>query len=283
MRRLGLPVWLLGVPAIMVLLLFFGMPLYENALRSIGISSLPGSHSALTLGYYTKLFTDAYYRGVIFETLKVSLWSTLLCLLVGYPVAYFVVRRAGKWTGLVMFVLLLPLLTSIIMRTFGWNVLLGRHGLVNDLMLWAGLIARPLRLTQGDAIVYLGTVHVMVPYMVLSIIPVLKGVDRRLEESARILGAGAIRTFVLVTFPLSIEGVITGCLIVFMVTNGSFLTMLLLGNGAIVTLPLLIFQQFSQAQDMGFAAAMGNLLLLMVMLCVYLQGRLTSRRTREGV
>ncbi|MDM8356154.1 ABC transporter permease [Pandoraea communis] len=268
----------LCAPAFLMLVLFFGMPLYENALRSVGISAIPGTHSAFTWRYYEKLFTDPYFVGIIVETLKMSVWTTFWCLIVGYPVAYFMVRRAGRMAGPLLFVLIMPLLTSIIMRTFGWNVLLGRHGLVNDALLMIGVIERPLRMTQGPAIVYVGNVHVMVSFMVLSIIPVLRSVDQRLEESARVLGAGALRAFLLVTLPLSVEGIITGCLIVFMIINGSFIGALLLGGGTVVTLPLLIFQQFSQTQDMGFASAMGNLLLIVVLICLYVQGRFTGRQ-----
>ncbi|WP_321894848.1 ABC transporter permease [Paraburkholderia heleia] len=276
-RRWISPYLVLCAPALVVLAIFFGMPLYENALRSVGISAIPGAHPAFTLAYYRKLFTDPYYVGIMFETLKVSVLTTFWCLIAGYPVAYFMVRRAGRLAGPLMFVLIMPLLTSIIMRTFGWNVLLARHGLVNDALLALGVIDAPLRMTQSPAIVYVGNVHVMVSFMVLSIIPVLRSVDRRLEESARVLGAGAWRAFFLVTLPLSVEGIVTGCLIVFMIVNGSFIGSLLLGGGTVVTLPLLIFQQFSQSQDMGLASAMGNLLLIVVLVCLYVQGRFIGR------
>jgi len=271
------PLWLY-LPALAILLLFFGLPLYEGLLRSLGISNIPGVDSAFTWNHYNKLFFDPYYLGVIGETLKVSAINTLLCLLVGYPIAYFMVRHAGRWAAPLMFVLILPLLTSIIMRTFGWNVLFARRGIVNEALLWLGVIDTPLRMLDGPAIVYLGLMHVMAPFMVLSIIPVLRSVDRRLEESARILGAGAFRTFFLVTLPLSLEGIITGCLIVFMVTNGSFVTMLLLGNGSVVTLPLLIYQQFNQSQDMGLASAMGTLLLGVVLVCLYVQSGIGRKK-----
>jgi putative spermidine/putrescine transport system permease protein len=200
----------------------------------------------------------------------------VLCLLIGFPVAYYMVRRAGAWAMPMLFLLVAPLLTSIIMRTFGWRVLFARHGLVNQLLMDAGLIDAPLRLLDGTTIVYVGLVHVTVPFMVLSIIPVLRTIDRRLEESARVLGAGAIRTFLSVTLPLAKEGIVTGCVLVFMLTIGSFVTQLLLGNGRVVTLPLLIFQQFSLTQDMGLAAAMGNVLLLIVLVCLWIQMRWTD-------
>jgi putative spermidine/putrescine transport system permease protein len=266
----------LCAPAIILLVVFFALPLIGNAVRSFGFDTHVSAAGSNPLANYEKLFFDPYYRGVIFETLEVSFISTLLCLAIGYPVAHFMVRRAGRLAMPMLFLLIAPLLTSIIMRTFGWRVLFGRHGPVNGLLLWLNLIDRPLRVLGGPLGVYIGIVHVMVPFMVLSIVPVLRGVDRRLEESARILGAGAIRTFALVTLPLAVEGIMTGCVLVFMLTSGSFVTQLLLGDGSVVTLPLLIFQQFSLTQNLSFASAMGNLLLVIVLVCLYVQLRLAG-------
>jgi putative spermidine/putrescine transport system permease protein len=266
---------LLYLPALIFLCVFFLAPLLENILRSVAPSR---EGAVLSFRFYTKLISDPYYLGVIGNTLKVSFVTTAICAVVGYPVAYFLVRRAGRFGPVLLFLLVAPLLTSIIMRTFGWRILFARHGMVNEALQALHLIDRPLNVLNSAGSVYMGLVHVMVPFMVLSITPVLQGVDRRLEESARILGAGAVRTFLNVTLPLSIEGIVTGCILVFMLTNGSFVTMLLLGGGQVVTLPVLIFQQFSLTQDIGFAAAMGNLLLFIVLVCLFLQQRFASGR-----
>ena len=114
--------------------------------------------------------------------------------------------------------------------------------------------------------------------MVLSIASVLQGIDRRLEESARILGAGKLQTFLRVTLPLSIDGVGTGAILVFMLANGSFVTLLLLGGGTLQTLPLLIYQQFNTTRDFPFAATMSNALLVLAVCCLYAQLRLIRRR-----
>src|SRR5690606_11066740 len=119
--------------------------------------------------------------------------------------------------------------------------------------------------------VYVGMIHVLVPFMVLSIAPVLQRIGPQLEESAAILGAPPHRIFMHVTLPLSLEGVLTGSILVFMLANGSFLTMLLLGGGSVVTMPLLIFQQFNVTHNVAFAAAMGNILLLLSLLCLMVQ------------
>ncbi|SAI55735.1 ABC transporter permease [Bordetella ansorpii] len=262
--------WLLILPALAFLALFFALPLLQNAQRSLE------PQSGGMFANYAKLLTDSYYLGVVKETLVVSFNTTVLALVVGYPIAYYMVRRAGRMALPLLFLLVAPLLTSIIMRTFGWRVLFARRGIVNDALLSTGLIDKPLNLLNGPFSVYVGQVHVLVPFMVLSIIPVLRAVDTRLEESARVLGAGALRTFLTVTLPLSKDGIVTGVILVFMLSTGSFITQLLLGNGSVVTLPLLIFQQFSLTQDLGLASAMGNLLLMIVLACLFVQLRLTD-------
>jgi len=264
------------LPAVAFLLLFFVAPLVQNGAHSIWLPSPQGGR--LSAAYYAKLFFDSYYLTVIGQTLLLSVIVTAICAVLGYPVAYFMVRHAGRWTGLIIFLLVAPLLTSIIMRTFGWSVILARNGVLNSTLLGLGFIERPLRLLQGPSSVIIGLVHVLVPFMVISIAAVLKGVDRRLEEAAQLLGAGRLRTFREVTLPLSLDGVATGSIVVFMLANGSFLTMLLLGGGSVVTLPLLIYQQFLLVQNLGFAAAMGNVLLALAVLSLFLQLRLIRRQ-----
>ncbi len=269
--RLASPLWC--VPVLAFLAAFFVLPLALNIFRTQYGLSFTGVGQN-----YVRLLSDPYYAGVLVETLKVSIIATLASLLVGYPVAFFMVRFAGRWSGVVVFFVIAPLLTSIIMRTFGWRVLLARRGLFNTVLGSLGLLQHPQNLADDSIAVYIGLVHVLVPFMVLSISAVLQGVDVRLEESARVLGAGRFRTFLHVTLPLSAEGIATGCLLTFVVTNGSFLTMLLLGGGKITTIALLIYQQFSTTQDVGFAAAMGNVLLLVAAICFAAQYRALSRR-----
>jgi putative spermidine/putrescine transport system permease protein len=274
-RRLG--VGLLPVlPAVVFLLLFFLLPLFENGLQSIFLPTADGTR--FSLEYYVRLFGDVYYLGVIGQTLWISLLATAICVVIGYPVAYFMVRHAGRWNGIMIFLLVAPLLTSIIMRTFGWSVILARTGVLNSTLISLGVIERPLRLLQDPSSVMIGLVHVLVPFMVISIAAVLKGIDKQLEEAAQLLGAGRWRTFREITLPLSLEGIATGAIVVFMLANGSFLTMLLLGGGSVVTLPLLIYQQFLLVQNLGFASAMGNVLLVLAVLSLFLQLRLVRRK-----
>jgi putative spermidine/putrescine transport system permease protein len=227
---------------------------------------------------YVRFFGDAYYWGVLGQTILLSLVTAAICVLVGYPVAFYLVRHAGRWSGLVMFGLVAPLLTSIVMRTFGWRALLGRQGLVNMVLLDLGVVERPVDMASGITTVLIALVHVLVPFMVLSIAAALEGISPRLEESARILGAGRLSTFLRITFPLSLDGVATGFILVFMIANGSFVTLLLLGGGTIQTIPLLVYQHMNSTRDFSFIAAMSNILLVTAVGCLLLQLKLIRRR-----
>lgn len=265
--------WGYVVPAAIFLVWFFVVPLADNASRSIFDSA-----GAFTLRHYAQLTTDPYYLGVIGQTLLLSVVVTLICLLIGYPVAYYLVRRAQRSAPLIIFLLISPLLTSIVMRTYGWRVLLARRGLVNTLLLDLGVIERPLDLLNGPGSATLGLVHVLVPFMVLSIATVLQGIDRRLEEAAEMLGATRRQVFWRIVFPLSLDGVGTGSIIVFMIATGSFVTLLFLGGGSIQTLPLLIYQQFATTRNFALAAGMSVLLLAIAVACLYLQLRIIKRK-----
>jgi putative spermidine/putrescine transport system permease protein len=265
--------WLLAAPAVLFLVAFFVLPLLDNGMRSV-----IADDGAFTLSRYTRLLTDSFYLRVTAETLFLSAGVTLICVVIGYPVAYFLVRKSGRWAGLIIFLLIAPLLTSIIMRTFGWQVLFARRGLVNNLLVeQLGILSAPLRLTNSPEIAVAALVHVLVPFMVLSIATVLQTVDPRLEESAKILGAGRLRTFWEVTLPLSLDGIGTGAILVFMIANGSFVTLVLLGGG-LQTLPLLIYQQFNTTRDFGMASAMSTVLLVIAVACLFLQLRIVRRR-----
>nr|WP_246739585.1 ABC transporter permease [Martelella sp. HB161492] len=238
--------------------------------------SFPSWHEGLA--NYEKLLSDSYYLGVLFKTIALSAVVTLVCVIVCYPIAVYLVRKAGSWSGLIVFLLIAPLLTSIIMRTYGWRVIFARRGLLNNQLVHWGIIDHPLAILNNPTSAVIGLVHVMAPFMVLAIASSLQGVRPSLEESARILGASRFTTFFKITLPLTLDGIGTGVILVFMLANGSFVTVLLLGGGSMQTLPLLIYQQFNVTRDFAFAAAMSNVLLVIAVICLFLQLRLIRRK-----
>lgn len=274
-RRAGR--WLRGwapvLPALVLLAALFFGALVDNGLRSLAPPA-----GKPWFDYYRQLATDPFYLRALAETVGLGLATTLVCLAIGYPVAYHMVRHAGRWRTLILFLLVSPLLTAIVMRTFGWRAIFARRGLLNATLQDLGLIERPLDLLNSPVSALVGMVHVLVPFMVLSIAAVLEKLDPRVEEAAEVLGASRFQVFSRITVPLSLDGVASGAILVFMLSMGSFVTLLFLGGGSLQTLPLLIYQQFNTTRDFGMAAAMSNVLMVMAAALLFLQLRLIRRR-----
>jgi putative spermidine/putrescine transport system permease protein len=178
-------------------------------------------------------------------------------------------------------VVITPLLTSIIIRSYGWILVLGRKGFVNAVLDWLGLVAEPVDLIYNWTGVVIAVTHVLLPFMILSIASVLEGLPDALEESAMILGASRWQAFRRVTFPLSLEGIATGSVIVFMLTIGSFVTVLLVGGDKTMVMGVLIYQQIAITFDRAFAGSLGSLLLLISLVLLYLQSRWLQVRGRR--
>src|ERR1700730_2068645 len=261
--------WAPVMPALAFLAAVFFAALIDNGARSL---SPPGG--APWYSYYQQLATDPFYLRALFETVALAFVTTLVCLIIGYPIAFYLVRHAQTGRTLIIFLLISPLLTSIIMRTFGWRAIFARRGLLNAALQYLGVIERPLDILNSSASALIGMVHVLVPFMVLSIAAVLEKIEPRLEEAAEMLGASRLQTFFKVTFPLSLDGVASGAILVFMLAMGSFVTLLFLGGGSLQTFPLLIYQQFNTTRDFGMASAMSNVLMVLAAILMFIQLRL---------
>lgn len=279
-RRLE-PVWLLA-PLVAVLLFFFVAPFLMNLLVSLRTWT-PGAEAATawSLRNYARLLTDPYYLKVMWQTFALGFVCTLATLILGYPCAYFIARSRSSLKGLYMFVVIAPLLTSIIIRSYGWILVLGRTGFVNSTLQGLGLIKEPIDLIYNWIGVVIAVTHVLLPFMILSVASVLEGLPDALEESAMILGASRWQTFRRVTFPLSLEGIATGAVIVFMLTIGSFVTVLLVGGEKTMVMGVLIYQQISITFDRAFAGSLGSLLLGISLVLLYVQSRWLQVRGRS--
>ncbi len=266
---------LLVAPGALFLGAFFVAPLLLNlgvALRAPG--------GGIGAGQFTRALGDAYYLGVIGQTLLLSLAVTLGTVVLGYPLALAIARARGPAKGFLVFLVVTPLLVNVVVRTFGWMVILGRSGLVNALLKGAGLPA--LDLMGGWFAIWLAMVHVLLPFMVLSVAAALEGIDPALDQAALTLGASPWRAFLAVTWPLGLEGVLTGTLLVFALSMGSFVTVMMMGGNATMVLPLLIYQQLNLAADWPFGAALGMILVALVVSLSFAQ-MLLGRRLRGGL
>ncbi len=241
--------------------------------------------SAMTqagIGQYAKFLTDGFNLGVLGSTLWLGLEVTVLSLVIGLPLAYLYTQVPGRWQGPLMLLIILPLLTSSVVRTFAWVVILGRQGIVNTALLDLGLISEPLKLLYTQGAVAVALAQIELPLMVLPLITALMNIDPNLRQASLALGAGHWRTFVQVTLPLSMPGLLAGSLLVFASSVSAFVTQTLVGGGQHMFMPYYMYQQAIQANNYPFAAAVAMLLLVCVLAVVVAINAL-GRRSRGFV
>jgi len=261
------------IPLLVLLLAFFVLPFGVMLYQSFFLSLLQApAGSPPTLANYAKVFGDFFYLGVLLQTLALGVVVTSLTLVTGYPVAYFLARAPARSRRLLILLVISPLVVSIVIRSYGWMVLLGRVGTVNTVMQALGLIDKPLPLMYNWFGVVVALTQVLLPFMILTLASVIEGIPESLEDTAAVLGAGWWERFRYVVLPLSMEGVGAGITLVSMLTIGSFVSVLLLGGSDTLILPLLIYQQVILLNN-NFAAALGMLLLAISVVLLYVQAR----------
>lgn len=280
-RRAGEPLIAaaLLLPYGLLLGVFFLAPIAREALLSLQRYSVGKPLDPhLRLDNYVRLFGDPFYVRALVETVKVGLLVTALALLIGYPVAYTLARTRARGRWLLRLALLAPLLVSVIIRSYGWLILLSPSGPINQTLLALHLVPTPVKFLFDLKGVVVGLVEVGVPLAALTIVGVVENVARDLEEAAATLGASRFRTFVEVVIPLTWPGIIAAAMLVFAVSVASFVTPAVLGGPAVMVLATLIYQQFMVALDWSFGAALAMTLLAASLLLFLLSARIVVSR-----
>lgn len=242
------------LPACLYLLFLYGLPLLAMVRLSFG-------KQGFTLRHYVRFFDDPTYLQVLLDTIQVSLVVTLTCLVLGYPVSYFLTRVPPGARRVLLTVVIAPWLMSTLVRTFAWMLLLGRNGPVNLSLTKLGLIEEPLRLVGTSVAVYIGMVHVQMPLAILPLYNAMQQIDSRLVRAAQGLGANPLQAFLYVYFPLSLPGVTGAGLLLFISGLGFYITPALLGGTSDLFIANLIDMQISFL-NWEFGAALGFILLL---------------------
>ncbi len=214
-----------------------------------------------TFQHYAKLVGAAVYLKILGNTFEISLIVTLVALVLGYPVAFLLATARPRAAGLMLACVMLPLWTSVLVRTYAWMVLLGRRGVVNEALQSLGLLDAPWPLLYNRMGVTIGMVHVLLPFMILPLYSVMKGIDVELVKAAQNLGADRLQSFLRVYLPLSLPGIAAGALLVFVTALGFFVTPALLGGRGDMMIAMLIETQVRELLDWGFASALAVTLL----------------------
>ncbi|MDW6021133.1 ABC transporter permease [Mesorhizobium sp. BAC0120] len=255
--------WLaLALVPLVLFAIFYVVPVVQLFWLSLSrFDPAVGIIPAVDPGYFFTFLTDSYYLGILGRTVAISVATTIATAILAYPLAiYLLISKGWRQTGLLI-VLVLPLVTSSIVVSYGWLILLGPRGLVNDVAMNLGLTSTPLQLMYTDTGIVIGLTHVLLVFMALSIAASMQAIDANLWKAARSLGATSWTTFRKVTFPLTLPGLRTGCLLVFSLSMSAYATPVLIGGPRRKVLSYLIYQQSSGLLNWPFAAAMAVILL----------------------
>jgi len=263
--------------------LFFLVPLLLILAYSFGTS---GIYGGITLGFnpgnYLKVF-DPLYLEIIVRTFVIAFINTVLCLALGYPLAYFIAFKGGSWKNVLLLMVMIPFWTSLLLRAYAWVVILGGNGIANRTLQLLGITDGPVNLIFTPQAVTMGMVYSYLPFMILPLYAALEKFDVRLKEAAQDLGASRWYTFWRVTFPLSMPGVIAGSILVFIPSAGEFVIPTLLGGARTVLVGNLIQQQFLQARDWAFGSALAMMLAALLVGAIMFYVRKVGTENLEGV
>ena len=243
---------LLVAPLVIYMVVLYALPVVTMLLRSV-------NEPTWSLDHYRELLDDSVFLNTLVNTLYTAAIVSVGTLVLGYPVALALVRTK-KMAPLILVIILLPFWTSVLVRSYAWMVLLGRHGLINEALMSSGLIDRPLRILNTSLATYIGMIHILLPYMILPIANALRQIDPSLARAAAGLGSPPWKTFLQITLPLSVPGVAAGGLLVFVLSLGFYITPAMLGGPRDITLSMLIAIQVDQL-NWAYAACLSAVLL----------------------
>jgi len=256
------------IPFVIVLKIAFadkviGQPPYTPLLDWIDETHLGIS---LSLGNFQFLLDDPLYVSAYFSSLKIAAISTVLSLLVGYPMAYAIARSSQQWRVPLLMLVILPFWTSFLIRVYAWIGILQQQGLLNNLLIWLGIIDQPLEILHTDVAVYIGIVYSYLPFMILPLYATLEKLDVSLLEAAEDLGCRPWKAFLLITLPLSLPGIIAGSLLVFIPAVGEYVIPELLGGIDTLMIGKVLSNEFFQNTDWPVASAVAIVLLLVLVI-----------------
>lgn len=270
-------------PSAVWLGIFFLIPLLLILAYSFGTS---GVYGGITLGFnpgnYLKVF-DPLYLEIVGRTLVIATLNTLLCLLLGYPLAYFIAFKGRRWRNALILMVMIPFWTSLLVRAYAWVVILGGNGLANRTLQFLNITDSPINLIYTPQAVTMGLVYSYLPFMILPLYASLEKFDVRLKEAAQDLGASRWQAFWKVTFPMSMPGVIAGSILVFIPSAGEFVVPNLLGGSRTVMVGNLIQQQFLQARDWAFGSALSIILAVLLIGAIMYYVRKVGTDKLEGM
>ena len=275
--------WLLVfflAPFLIVLKISFAESLIASPPFSSLLEILDDGTLIMRLAYenYSYLWEDPLYVRTYLNSIRISTISTILCLLIGYPMAYAIVRSPSTTRFVLLMLIILPFWSSFLLRVYAWMGLLADQGTINNILIWLGLIDRPLRLMYSELAVHIGIVYSYLPFMILPLYANMEKLDDSLIEASADLGARPIMTFLTVTLPLTVPGMVAGSLLVFIPATGEFVIPDLLGGGNVLMIGRVLYNEFNANHDWPVASAVAIMLLLVLVIPMMIYQHIQSKQ-----
>ena len=269
--------YLLFIPCIVLVAYFMIVPLLDIIIPTFA-NTKDGMFSA-----YKEFFADSYMMSIFLRTIKISLISSVICMIIGVPVSYYISRVSKKLRGLFIALTVFPILTNSVVRSFAWMSILGKSGIINTLLMKLNIINEPLSLLYTEGAIIVGTVYIFLPLMIISLVGVMENIDNDLLEAAESLGANKLKSFFKVVFPLSLPGLIVGTVLVFTGSLTAYTTPQLLGGNKNTVLATLIYQKTMTLGDWQGAAVVATIMIVVTLIVIKGINFLASRLDKRGV
>ena len=281
-KRKELSSWLLSLPALLWLLFFFLIPYLIILLYSILTADIYQIDTTFSLDAYKEVLSTRYINS-FYISIKLAFETTIICILLGYPTAYFVARRPEKIKNILLILIIIPFLTNFIIRIFSWRIFLAPHGVLNNVLLSLNLIEEPLRILRTDLAVLLVTVYVYLPYMILPLYSAIEKIDFSLLDAAMDLGAKPYKAFLKVTLPLSKQGILAGTILVFIPALGSYIIPQLVGHqNSLLIGQIITYRVKNIPRNWPIASALSFMLLIIIIILLLVSYYLSLRIKKKG-
>ncbi len=274
--------WALSAPAVLLFTCLLLVPLMLTAVLSFNVfDHATGVKNEYTLAHYVAVFTDEYYYGIFWRTFWIAGLTTIICLLIGVPEAYVLSRMGNPWRSIFLLVVLAPLLVSVVVRAFGWSMLLGPQGVVNHVLQAVGL--GPVRILYTEAAVIIALVHVMLPFMVIPVWTSLQKLDPGVENAALSLSASPFTTLRRVVLPQVMPGILSGSLIVFGLSASAFAIPGLLGGRRLKMVSTVVYDEYLHELNWPLGAALALILLVANLVVMLSYNRVLEGRYKKAM
>lgn len=268
-----LPILLL-VPGLILLILFLVLPLISILWPTI-------FDGGLSFSRYIDFFKDSYNIAIFMRTIKIAIITSIVCMIFGIPVAYFISRRDKKWRSLLMSLSMFPMLTNPVVRSFAWIIILGRNGVLNTALMNIGLVKEPMKLLYTEFSILIGMIYLFLPIMIITLVGVMENIETDIMEAAETLGASRIKAFFKVILPLSMPGVIVGSVLVFTGALTAYTTPQLLGGNKNMLLSTFIYQKAMTLADWDGASVIAAIMIITTFVVMKLLNSLSSKLDRR--